>query len=57
MTKMNMPIAGINGTKYCTVVLLLSYRPAHPSFGISGKLSIVVNTVPSNIGAKVKINP
>ena len=54
---MKILIAGINGIKYCIVLLLVSYRPAQPSFGMFGKLSIVVNTEPSNIGANVKINP
>ena len=54
---MKIPIAGISGTRYCTVVLLVSYRPAYPSFGIAGKLSIVENTEPIIAGANVKINP
>jgi len=57
MIRIKIPMAGINGIKYCIAVLLESYRLAHPSFGISGKASIVVKTEPSIIGAIVKVRP
>ena len=54
---MKIPIVGINGNKYCTVVLLASYRLDQPAFGLSGKESNAVKTDPITIGVKVNMIP
>jgi hypothetical protein len=57
ITIMKIPIVGINGTRNCTVVLLVSYRLDQPVFGLSGKESNAVKTEPNNMGVNVKIIP